>query len=152
MAAPIAKFRQTFARLQRLNRRAVPGVRWSHPVPKERACDANQSSNSIRTVALVGHGAAGKTTLAESLLAATGTITTGARSKKATRRVISIRWKRGRPFPAKCHCRYAVGGVTLHLIDTPGYPDFAGPAIAAFGWGRYSADRGQRADRNRTLH
>jgi elongation factor G len=35
----------------------------------------NTSSTSIRTVALVGHGAAGKTTLAESLLAATGSIT-----------------------------------------------------------------------------
>jgi elongation factor G len=33
-------------------------------------------SAKIRTVALVGHGAAGKTTLAESLLAATGAITT----------------------------------------------------------------------------
>jgi elongation factor G len=32
-------------------------------------------SAKIRSVALVGHGAAGKTTLAESLLAATGAIT-----------------------------------------------------------------------------
>ena len=35
-----------------------------------------QNTASLRTVALVGHGAAGKTTLAETLLAASGAITT----------------------------------------------------------------------------
>lgn len=92
----------------------------------------NQSSNSIRTVALVGHGAAGKTTLAESLLAATGTITSRGTVEKGNTTcdfdplekevghslqsaIVSMQWS----------------GVTLHLIDTPGYPDFAGPAIAA---------------------
>ena len=33
------------------------------------------STENLRTVALVGHGSAGKTTLAESLLAASGAIT-----------------------------------------------------------------------------
>ena len=92
----------------------------------------NQSSNSIRAVALVGHGAAGKTTLAESLLAAAGAITSRGTVEKGNTAcdfdplekevghslqsaIVSMQW----------------GGVTLHLIDTPGYPDFAGPAIAA---------------------
>ena len=92
----------------------------------------NQSSNSIRAVALVGHGAAGKTTLAESLLAAAGAITSRGTVEKGNTTcdfdplekevghslqsaIVSMQWS----------------GVTLHLIDTPGYPDFAGPAIAA---------------------
>ncbi|QTN27929.1 elongation factor G [Rhodoferax sp. AJA081-3] len=89
-------------------------------------------SSLIRTVALVGHGAAGKTTLAESLLAATGTITSRGTVEKGSTTcdfdpmekefghslqsaVVSIPWD----------------GATIHLIDTPGFPDFAGHAIAA---------------------
>ncbi len=89
-------------------------------------------SSLIRTVALVGHGAAGKTTLAERLLAATGTITSRGTVEKGSTTcdfdpmekefghslqsaVVSIPW----------------GGATIHLIDTPGFPDFAGHAIAA---------------------
>jgi len=87
---------------------------------------------SIRTLALVGHGAAGKTTLAESLLAATGTITSRGSVEKGNTTcdfdplekefgcslqsaLVSMRW----------------GGAQLHVIDTPGYLDFAGQAIAA---------------------
>ncbi|MBV8123324.1 MAG: elongation factor G [Paucibacter sp.] len=88
--------------------------------------------NSIRTVALVGHGAAGKTTLAESLLAATGTINSRGSVEKGNTTcdfdplekefgcslqtaLVSMRW----------------GDAHLHVIDTPGYLDFAGQAIAA---------------------
>ncbi|MES2582763.1 MAG: elongation factor G [Pseudomonadota bacterium] len=89
-------------------------------------------SSQIRTVVLVGHGAAGKTTLAENLLAATGAITSrGAVEKGNTTcdfdpmekelghslqsALVSLQWD----------------GAQIHLIDTPGFPDFAGPAIAA---------------------
>jgi len=87
---------------------------------------------SIRTVALVGHGAAGKTTLTESLLAATGAITSRGSVEKGNTTcdfdplekefgfslqsaLVSMRW----------------GDAQLHVIDTPGYLDFAGQAIAA---------------------
>ncbi|MGI9134879.1 MAG: GTP-binding protein, partial [Rhodoferax sp.] len=89
-------------------------------------------SASIRTVALVGHGAAGKTTLTESLLAATGAIASRGSVEKGN--TVS-------DFdPLEKECGHALqsaiasfsnGGVQVHLIDTPGYPDFAGQAIAA---------------------
>ncbi|WP_114973830.1 elongation factor G [Rhodoferax ferrireducens] len=89
-------------------------------------------SAHIRTVALVGHGAAGKTTLIESLLAAAGAIDSrGAVEKGNTvcdfdplekelghslqSALVSLRWD----------------GTHIHLIDTPGYPDFAGQAMGA---------------------
>jgi elongation factor G len=88
--------------------------------------------NNLRTVALVGHGAAGKTTLAETLLAATGAITSKGSVEKGNTvcdfdpqekelghslnsAVVSFNWRDTR----------------IHLIDTPGYPDFAGQAIGA---------------------
>ncbi|MDO8248678.1 MAG: elongation factor G, partial [Rhodoferax sp.] len=89
-------------------------------------------SAQIRTVAMVGHGAAGKTTLVESLLAAAGAIDSRGSVEKGNTvcdfdplekelghslqsAVVSLRW----------------GGAQIHLIDTPGYPDFAGQAIGA---------------------
>ncbi len=87
---------------------------------------------NLRTVALVGHGAAGKTTLAETLLASAGAITNRGSIEKGNTvcdfdpqekelghslnsAIVSLDW-----LEAK-----------IHLIDTPGYPDFAGQAIGA---------------------
>ena len=87
---------------------------------------------NLRTVALVGHGAAGKTTLAETLLASAGAITSRGSIEKGNTvcdfdpqekelghslnsAIVSLDW-----LDAK-----------IHLIDTPGYPDFAGQAIGA---------------------
>ncbi len=89
-------------------------------------------SAHIRTIALVGHGAAGKTTLVESLLAASGEIASRGTVERGSTvcdfdpiekevghslqsSVVSLQWKDAR----------------VHLIDTPGYPDFAGQAISA---------------------
>lgn len=91
-----------------------------------------QNTTNLRTVALVGHGAAGKTTLAESLLAASGTISSRGWVEKGNTvcdfdpqekelghsinsAVASLKWL----------------DAQIHLIDTPGYPDFAGQAIGA---------------------
>jgi elongation factor G len=53
------------------------------------------TTSMLRTVALVGHGAAGKTTLAESLLAAAGEISSrGSRRERATPFAISTRRRR----------------------------------------------------------
>ena len=87
---------------------------------------------NLRTVALVGHGAAGKTTLAETLLAAAGAIS----SRGSVERGSTVF-----DFDAQekelGHSLYsAVASFTwldtrVHLIDTPGYPDFAGQSIGA---------------------
>ena len=93
---------------------------------------SQNSSAKIRAVALVGHGAAGKTTLAESLLAATGAIPSRGTVEKGNTvcdfdpvekefghslqsALFSVDW----------------AGTRIHLVDTPGYPDFAGQAIGA---------------------
>lgn len=86
----------------------------------------------LRSVALVGHGAAGKTTLAEALLHASGAISArgsvdrgntvcdhDAQEKEAGHSL----------FSALAGCEY--DGARIQLLDTPGYPDFAGQALAA---------------------
>ncbi len=90
------------------------------------------SSTHIRTVALVGHGAAGKTTLAESLLAATGAITgRGTVEKGNTTCDFDPLEKEFGHSLQTALASMQWDGAQLHLIDTPGYPDFAGQAIAA---------------------
>jgi elongation factor G len=89
-------------------------------------------TEELRTVALVGHGAAGKTSLAEQLLAkaamigAPGAVERGSTvsdydpQEKST--LHSLR-------SSILHCDH--NGTRIHLIDTPGYPDFLGQAIGA---------------------
>jgi elongation factor G len=81
----------------------------------------------IRNVALVGHSGAGKTTLVEALLAATGTIpragtiTDGSTvsdhdpAEVAQQRSVGL---------SVCPLRW--DNVVVNLLDTPGYPDFTG--------------------------
>lgn len=93
---------------------------------------AEYRTEDLRTVALVGHGAAGKTTLAEQLLAKSGMIgAPGAVERGSTvsdydpqekSTLHSLR-------SSVLHCDHK--GVRIHLIDTPGYPDFLGQAIGA---------------------
>jgi elongation factor G len=89
-------------------------------------------SAAIRTVALVGHGASGKTSLLESLLAATGAIATrGSVEKGNTVSDFDSLEKEWGHSLQTALASFVTGGATVHAIDTPGYPDFAGQAIAA---------------------
>ena len=86
----------------------------------------------LRTVALVGHGASGKTTLAEALLAKSGMI--GAPGSVERGSTVSDhdpleKTHRHSLRAAICHVDYK--GTRVHLIDTPGYPDFVGQALGA---------------------
>jgi elongation factor G len=93
---------------------------------------SQEPSSHIRTVALVGHGAAGKTTLAESLLAATGAITSrGAVEKGNTTCDFDPLEKEFGHSLQSAVASLQWDGAHIHLLDTPGYPDFAGQAIAA---------------------
>ena len=87
---------------------------------------------NLRTVALVGHGAAGKTTLAETLLATTGAISTRGSIEKGNT-VCDF-------DPQEKELGYSINSAVvgfkwldarIHLVDTPGFPDFAGQAISA---------------------
>ncbi|MBL8478040.1 MAG: elongation factor G [Sterolibacteriaceae bacterium] len=93
---------------------------------------AKYTTESIRAVALVGHGGAGKTSLAEALLFKAGAITAkGAVEKGSTVCDFDAQEKSAGHSLNSALVNFAAEGVHIHLIDTPGYPDFAGQAIAA---------------------
>jgi elongation factor G len=89
-------------------------------------------SQSIRTLALVGHGASGKTTLTESLLAASGAISTRGSVEKGNTvcDFDPIERELGHSLQSAL-VSFERDGKRIHLIDTPGYPDFTGQAVAA---------------------
>jgi elongation factor G len=93
---------------------------------------ANYSTESIRAVALVGHGGAGKTTLAEALLFKAGAIAAkGSVEKGSSVCDFDPQEKTAGHSLNSALVNFAAEGVHIHLIDTPGYPDFAGQAVAA---------------------
>src|SRR5258708_12836936 len=92
---------------------------------------AEYTTDRLRTVALVGHGAAGKTTLVEQLLTKSKMIGAAGAGEKGTTvsdfdplekttqhslrsAIVHLDWRDAR----------------IHLIHTPGYPDFFRQAIA----------------------
>ncbi|HSD41853.1 MAG TPA: elongation factor G [Burkholderiales bacterium] len=93
---------------------------------------AKFSTEALRTVALVGHGASGKTTLTEALLQKAGMIQTPGSVERGT--TVCDFDPLEKQFQhslrsAIVHLDHA--GTRTHLIDTPGYPDFIGQAIGA---------------------
>ncbi|MCC7485520.1 MAG: elongation factor G [Burkholderiales bacterium] len=93
---------------------------------------AKFSPETIRTIALVGHGGAGKTTLAEALLARAGAIPAPGSVEKGTT-VCDFD-----PLEKQYQHSLNAAAVNLehldtriHLLDTPGLPDFIGRAIGA---------------------
>ena len=90
------------------------------------------ATSNLRTVALVGHGAAGKTTLAESLLAAAGAISSrGTVEKGNTVCDFDPQEKEFGHSLNAALASFSWQGILVHMIDTPGFPDFAGQAIGA---------------------
>lgn len=92
----------------------------------------NYTTESIRSVALVGHGGAGKTTLTEALLLGAGAIKVkGSIEKGSTVCDYDPQEKSAGHSLQSALVNFAHQGVHVHLIDTPGYPDFSGQAMAA---------------------
>ncbi len=88
--------------------------------------------DDIRTVVLAGHGASGKTSLADALMVATGSATQAGSVDEGTSRSDVDPEERRRHFSIDSHTLYLThGGKAFHLIDTPGYPDFIGQALGA---------------------
>ena len=93
---------------------------------------SSYTTEALRSVALVGHGAAGKTSLAEALLFATGAIAAkGSVEKGSTVCDSDPQEKEAGHSLTSAVVNFAYEDTHVHLIDTPGYPDFAGQAIAA---------------------
>jgi len=90
------------------------------------------SPEAIRTIALVGHGGSGKTTLAEALLASAGAIVGPGSVDRGTTvcdfEPLEKQYQHSLNA-AVAHLQH--GDTRVHLIDTPGLPDFIGRAIGA---------------------
>jgi elongation factor G len=90
------------------------------------------TTEQIRNVALAGHPGAGKTTLFEALLHAGGAIPTAGSVERGN--TVSdhdpMERQRGHSLDAAI-ASTDHGGIHVNLVDTPGYPDFRGPALAA---------------------
>ena len=90
------------------------------------------ATENIRTVALVGHGASGKTTLAEALLARARVISApGSVERGTTISDFDALEKTWQHSLRSSILHFDVDATRIHLIDTPGFPDFIGQAIGA---------------------
>lgn len=91
------------------------------------------STQQIRNVALAGQPGAGKTTLFEALLHAGGALQVAGTIERGT--TVSdhdpIEKARGHSIDTAI-ASTDHGGMHVNLIDTPGYPEFRGPALSAF--------------------
>jgi len=90
------------------------------------------STDGIRNIALAGQSGAGKTTLFEALLHAGGTIPAAGSIERGT--TVSdhdpMERERGHSID-NAISSIDIGEHHINLIDTPGYPDFRGPALSA---------------------
>ncbi len=91
-----------------------------------RAPSAGQPG-SIRNVVLVGHSGSGKTTLVEALLGYTGTVQRTGRIEEGSTvsdfDEVEIRQQRSVNLTL---APFTYEGITVNLLDTPGYADFTG--------------------------
>src|SRR5499425_1093634 len=93
---------------------------------------AQFATANIRTLALVGHGASGKTTLAEQLLAKAGAIqVAGSVDRGATVSDFDPLEKTWKHSLRASVMHLETQDTRVHMIDTPGFPDFIGQAIGA---------------------
>ncbi len=91
----------------------------------------SHTTESIRNIALVGHGAAGKTTLVESILHRAGRLPApGAVEKGNTVCDFDPQEKAHQHSLDAALVHFNYDGAHVNLIDTPGFPDFIGQAIA----------------------
>jgi len=85
----------------------------------------------VRNVALVGHAGSGKTTLLEALLAKTRAIRSpGSIEKGSTVSDFTSQEKEQQHSLDCAVCHFEYDGVLANILDTPGYPDFAGRAMS----------------------
>src|SRR5690606_95058 len=122
-------------------RRATPHgsgrARPDFPTMQGRIGPMSHATPDIRNVALAGHPGAGKTTLFEALLHAGGALQAAGTIERGN--TVSdhdpIERQRGHSIDAAIAGidHQAANGQRIHvnLIDTPGYPEFRGPALSA---------------------
>jgi elongation factor G len=93
---------------------------------------ANYATANIRTVALVGQGGAGKTTLTEALLLKSGMIKEAGAVERGTTVADFDPLEKSWQHSLRASITHVdTQDTRIHLIDTPGFPDFIGQAIGA---------------------
>jgi elongation factor G len=86
----------------------------------------------IRNIALAGHGASGKTSLADALLFTAGATTRRGSPDDGTSVSDVDDEEKRRHYTIDCHLLHLEWtDKQVHLIDSPGYPDFIGNALSA---------------------
>ena len=89
------------------------------------------AAENLRNIAVVGHAGSGKTTLVEQLLAKAGAIAApGSVDKGNTVSDFTDLERREQHSLDVGICHLAHDGTNVNLLDTPGYPDFVGRALA----------------------
>jgi len=87
---------------------------------------------AIRSLALVGQTAAGKTSLAEALLHRAGAIgAPGSLERGTTTSDFDPMERRAQHSLNSAVMHLTHGGIRIHLVDTPGYADFVGQSMTA---------------------
>jgi elongation factor G len=93
---------------------------------------AKHQAADIRNVALIGHGAVGKTTLADLLLFKSGAATrAGSVDDGSSLLDTDEEAKHHKHSITSTVVHFSHAGKYINVIDTPGYPDFIGQAIGA---------------------
>jgi elongation factor G len=93
---------------------------------------AKHQAADIRNVALIGHGAVGKTTLADLLLFKSGAATrAGSVDDGSSLLDTDEEAKHHKHSITSTLVHFSHAGKYINVIDTPGYPDFIGQAIGA---------------------
>ena len=93
---------------------------------------AQYATEGIRTMALVGHGAAGKTTLTESLLVKAGALPVAGSVERGTTVSDFDPLEKSTQHSLRASLvHFETNGKRIHLIDTPGFPDYIGQSIGA---------------------
>lgn len=101
------------------------------PEPEEAITVAANGIDSVRTVALVGHGGAGKTSLAEAMLFLSkatprlGSVDAGQSTLDYDSEEIKHKFTVNLSLAHVSHDNHLI-----NIIDTPGYSDFVGDAVA----------------------
>jgi elongation factor G len=89
-------------------------------------------TEQIRNVVVLGHGGSGKTTLIDALCFTTGTTRRHGSVKEGTAVTMYAEEEASHGISIQCAVAHAEWeGIKVNLLDTPGYMDFAGDAVAA---------------------
>ena len=89
------------------------------------------TTNDLRNVTIVGHGGSGKTSLCDAILHTTGVTNRLGSVSDKTSHLDTDDEEKDRGYSIESHVLHVnKDGKVLNLIDTPGAPDFIGPAIA----------------------